>query len=107
MAGLDIPVLNRSGHGDSSSDASGAQRIAVVFERSRAGAAALREAGEMAAVARKLTVVTLAPQARSLRRGGGEGPFNIAVQREAAVELDEARQQLGTLADRAAFEGRG
>ncbi len=104
MSGLDIPVLKRSGHGGSISDLSGAPRIAVVFERSGAGAAALREAGEMAATARQLTVVTLAPQARSLRRGGGEGPFNIAVRREAAVELDEAREQLGTLADRASFE---
>lgn len=80
--------------------------VAVLFERGGAGAAALREAAELAAAGRELTVVTLAPQARPARwgRAGGEGPYNVAIREEAEQELGEARELLGSLAERASFE---
>jgi hypothetical protein len=78
----------------------------VVFERSNAGAAALREAAELANAGRELSVVTLAPQARPPRwgRAGGEGPYNIAVRQEAQLELREASDILGAVAGRATFD---
>lgn len=80
--------------------------VAVVFERGNAGAAALREAAELAAAGRELTVVTLAPQARPARwgRAGGEGPYNVAIREEAQDELREARELLGSVAERATFD---
>ena len=77
-----------------------------MFERSDAGAAALREAAELASTGRELTVLTLAPQARPARwgRAGGEGPYNVAIREEAAIELREARDILGSIASRAAFK---
>lgn len=82
-----------------------AGRVAVVFERGRAGTAALREAAELANAGRELSVVTLAPEARapSWGRAGGTGPYNIAVREEAELELDEAREILGSVAGRATF----
>jgi hypothetical protein len=80
-----------------------ARRIAVVFERGHAGSAALREAAELANAGAELSVVTLAPQARALRRAGGEGPYNIAIRHEAQLELHEARDLLGSVAARATF----
>jgi len=84
----------------------GAGRAAVVFERTPTGTAALREAAELANAGYELTVVTLAPQARPARwgRAGGEGPYNVAVREEAELELAEAREVLGTVAERAAFK---
>jgi hypothetical protein len=84
----------------------GAGRAAVVFERTPTGAAALREAAELANTGYELTVVTLAPQARPQRwgRAGGEGPYNIAVKQEAELELGEAREVLGSVAERATFK---
>jgi Universal stress protein family len=81
-------------------------RVAVVFERSDAGTAALREAAELANAGRELSVVTLAPQARppSWGRAGGTGPYNIAVREEAELELREARDILGSVARRATFK---
>jgi hypothetical protein len=92
--------------GESGCGGGGAGRVAVVFERSRAGSAALREAAELANAGRKLSVVTLAPQARPARwgRAGGEGPYNIAVREEAELELREARDILGSVASRATFK---
>ena len=80
-----------------------ARRIAVVFERGNAGTAALREAAERANAGAELSVVTLAPQARAVRRAGGEGPYNIAIRHEAQLELHEARDLLGSVAKRATF----
>ena len=82
------------------------RRVAVVFERSNAGTAALREAAELANAGRELSVVTLAPQARppSWGRAGGTGPYNIAIREEAELELREAREILGSVAARAAFK---
>jgi hypothetical protein len=81
------------------------RRVAAVFERSDAGAAALREAAELANAGWELSVVTLAPQARppSWGRAGGTGPYNIAIQQEAELELREAREVLGSVASRATF----
>jgi Universal stress protein family len=80
-----------------------ARRIAVVFERGHAGNAALREAAERANAGADLSVVTLAPQARAVRRAGGEGPYNVAIRHEAQLELHEARDLLGSVAARATF----
>ncbi len=80
-------------------------RVAAVFERSNAGSAALREAAELANAGYELAVVTLAPQARAplWGRAGGEGPYNVAIRQEAALELREARDILGSVAGRATF----
>lgn len=80
--------------------------VAVVYERGSAGAAVLREAAELASAGHQLSVVTLVPQARPPRwgRAGGEGPYNIAVREEGALELREAREILGSSASRATFE---
>jgi hypothetical protein len=77
----------------------------VVFERSNAGTAALREAAELANTGRELSVLALAPQARPARwgRAGGEGPYNIAVREEAELDLRKARGLLGSVAGRATF----
>jgi hypothetical protein len=80
--------------------------VAAVFERGEAGEAVLREAAELAGAGREVTVLTLAPQSRSplWGRASGTGPYNEAVLEEAAIELDEAREILGSVADRAGFE---
>ncbi len=79
--------------------------VAVVFERGKAGAAALREAAELASAGCELSVVTLAPQARPpiWGRATGTGPFNSAIREEAELELREAREILGSVASRAVF----
>jgi hypothetical protein len=86
-------------------DAGEPARVAVVFERGPAGEAVLREGAELANSGRLLAVVALAPQARPPRwgRAGGEGPYNIAVREEAALDLRAAREILGTVAGRATF----
>jgi hypothetical protein len=82
-----------------------ARRVLVVFEPCGAGTAALREAAELAEAGSKVSVVTLAPQARPLRccGGGGAGPYNCAVRQEAESELREARDVLGSSASQATF----
>jgi hypothetical protein len=82
-----------------------ARRVLAVFEPGRAGEATLREAAELAEAGSDLSVVTLAPQARSSRccGKGGTGPYNIAVREEAASELRQARDILGATARRANF----
>jgi hypothetical protein len=77
----------------------------VIFERGSAGMSALREAAELANAGCELSVVTLAPQARppSWGRAGGTGPYNVAVAEEAELELQEARDILGSVASRATF----
>ena len=79
--------------------------VLVVFERGASGAAALREAAELAAAGSELSVVTLAPQARASRccGGGGTGPYNCAVREEAHAELAEARTLLGSASGGARF----
>lgn len=80
-------------------------RVLVVFEGGRGGAAALREAAELAAAGAELAVVTLAPQATPFKccGGGGPGPYNCAVRDEADAELRQARSLLGSLAGRTTF----
>lgn len=109
MPGLGTSPVKGSTHGGPGAGGAGAGaggRVAVVFERSPAGTAALREAAELANAGRELSVVTLAPQARPARwgRAGGEGPYNVAVREEAQLELREAREILGSVAGRATFD---
>ena len=80
-------------------------RVLVVFDASRAGTAALREAIDWAGVEAELSVVTLVPQAKPLKccGGGGAGPYNCAVRDEAEDQLDRARGLLGSSATRATF----
>jgi hypothetical protein len=102
MPRLDTTRAERSGR-----DRFGAAgRVAVVFQRGDTGTAALREAAELANAGHELSVVTLAPQARppSWGRAGGTGPYNIAIKQEAELELQEARDILGSVAGRATFE---
>jgi hypothetical protein len=101
---LDIAPAEPSARSGSGSGAP--RRVAVVFDRSDAAASALREAAELANAGCELAVVTLAPQAKSplWGRAGGTGPYNVAVKEEAELELQEARDILGTVAPRATFE---
>jgi hypothetical protein len=80
--------------------------VAAVFERGESGESVLREAAELAGAGREVSVLTLAPQSRSplWGRASGTGPYNEAVLEEAAIELDEAREILGSVAGRASFE---
>jgi hypothetical protein len=90
---------------DTGRGGSAVARVLVVFEPSRSGKVALRQAAELAEVGSELSVVTLAPQARPLRccGGGGAGPYNFAVREQAETELREARDILGTASPRATF----
>ncbi|MCW3027752.1 MAG: hypothetical protein JWN81_963 [Solirubrobacterales bacterium] len=99
-------LVDGSVDGGSGAGGGASGRVAVVFERSNAGTAALREAAELANAGRELWVVTLAPQARAARwgRAGGEGPYNIAVREEAELDLRKARDILGAVASRATFK---
>lgn len=106
MSGLGATLVDGSVDGGSGAGAGVPGRVAVVFERSNAGTAALREGAELANAGRELWVVTLAPQARPARwgRAGGEGPYNIAVREEAELDLQQARDILGSVASRATFK---
>jgi hypothetical protein len=103
MPELEAAVVEDSIRGGPTSG--GPQRVAIVFERSDAGTAALREGAELANAGLELSVVTLAPQARAplWGRAGGTGPYNIAIKEEAELELREARDILGSVASRATF----
>jgi hypothetical protein len=103
MPGLPTAPTDGLAHGGFETGDGAARRIVAVFERSDAGSAALREAAERANAGAQLSVVTLAPQARAVRRAGGEGPYNLAIRHEAQLELDEARDLLGSVATRATF----
>lgn len=104
VRGPGIAPIEGSVRSDPRSGAS--RRVAVVFERSSAGAAALREGAELANAGCELSVVTLAPQARAplWGRAGGTGPYNVAIREEAELELREARKILGSVAGRATFD---
>ncbi|MCW3031611.1 MAG: hypothetical protein JWM66_1744 [Solirubrobacterales bacterium] len=105
MPGLGTAPTDGLVRGGSELGDGSARQIAVVFERGKAGNAALREAAERANAGAELAVVTLAPQARAARwgRAGGEGPYNVAIRQEAQLELREARDILGSVAARATF----
>jgi len=101
----DSTLIDGSIDGQADADAGAPARVAVVYERGRAGEAVLREGAELANAGRLLAVVTLAPQARPpvWGRASGTGPYNVAIQEEAKLELSEARKILGTVAARASF----
>jgi hypothetical protein len=103
VPGLGIDLAEGSIEGPP--DAGAPARVAVVFEQSTAGEAALREGAELASAGRLLAVVTLAPQARPAKwgRAGGEGPYNVAVREEAEKDLKQAHELLGSVAERATF----
>jgi len=101
---MSIDTAQAQGAVDGAREAAGATRVLVVFEQGRAGAAALREAAELAVSGAELHVVTLAPQARPSRCcGPGPGPYNCAVREGAEEELHDARENLGSTAQRATF----
>ena len=106
MAGPGDAVVEDSVRGGPSSGGPG--RVAVV-ERSDAGAAVLREGAELANAGRELSVVTLAQTGAITTRGraGGTGPYNVAMKEEAALELREARDILGSVASRASLRRAG
>ena len=82
------------------------RRVLVLYERCRTATAALREAAELAGPDGAVAVVTLAPQARRAGciRCGAVGPYNRAIREEAQLELREAREILGSAAERATFK---
>jgi nucleotide-binding universal stress UspA family protein len=77
----------------------------VVYEQTRAGAAAIDLARELADLEHAaLTVVAVAPQAPSGPRCGNSAvDYNEAVADSVARDLDRARERLGGAAARAAF----
>jgi len=81
------------------------ERILVLCEHGRAGAAAIELAGELAEREHaNLTVVAVAPQAPSGPRCGNSAvEYNEAVADSVARDLDEAKRRLGHAAERAAF----
>src|SRR6202163_3463374 len=105
MSRLGVTATRPTIPGDRGATAAPPGRVLVVSEPGRTGTAALREAAELAEAGSELSVVTLAPQARSLPccGGGGAGPYNCAVRDEAQMELGEARGLLGSAARRATF----
>jgi hypothetical protein len=81
-------------------------RALVLFESTRSGVTALREAAELSGAGSEVTVVTLAPQAvaaRCCQRGPGVEVLNCVVRDEAANDLARAREILGGEADRVTF----
>jgi hypothetical protein len=106
MSGPGTTLVEGSVDGGFGSAASAHGPVAVIFERSNPGTAALREAAELANAGRELSLVTLAPQARPARwgRAGGEGRYNVAVREAAELDLQEARDILGSVASRATFK---
>jgi len=82
-------------------------RVLVLFEPTRTGAAALREAAALRQADTDLTVVTLAPQSlqpRCCARGPSVEVVNCVVREEAASDLCEAQEILGTAASDVTFK---
>jgi hypothetical protein len=79
--------------------------VLAVFAPGDSGEATLRQAAELAEAGSELSVLTLAPQARTSRccGKGGTGPYNIAVREEAEMELGQARAILGAVAEHTTF----
>lgn len=81
------------------------ERLLILYEHGRAGAAAVDLAREF--VERdgaSLTVVAIAPQAPSGPRCGNSAlEYNEAVAASVARDLDDARERLGRASERAAF----
>jgi nucleotide-binding universal stress UspA family protein len=81
------------------------ERILVLYEHGRAGAAAIDLARELAEREEAhLTVVGVAPQAPSGPRCGNSAvEYNEVVADSVAKDLDDARERLGQAAERAGF----
>jgi nucleotide-binding universal stress UspA family protein len=81
------------------------EKVLVLYEHSRGGAAAIDLARELAELENAtLTVVGVAPQAPSGSRCGGSAlEYNEAVVDSVARDLDLARERLGQAAEHAAF----
>jgi nucleotide-binding universal stress UspA family protein len=79
--------------------------VLVLYEHSRAGIAAIELARELAEREHSnLTVVGVAPRAPSGPRCGNSAvEYNEAVADSVARDLDEAKERLGRVAERAAF----
>jgi nucleotide-binding universal stress UspA family protein len=83
----------------------GAPRIAVLYERTANGTAALREASDLAGAAGSVTVVAFAPQSLpSGCCGASVDALNRAVRDAAADDLAEARILLGADVGGATFK---
>jgi len=82
-----------------------AERVLVLCEHGRAGAAAIDLARDLAELEHALlTVVAVAPQAPSGPRCGNSAiEYNEAVADSVARDLARARERLGSAAERAAF----
>jgi len=81
-------------------------RVLVLFESTRSGVAALREAAQAGDSGTELAVVTLAPQslpARCCARGPSVEVVNCVVRDAAEDDLREARRILGDTAEHATF----
>jgi nucleotide-binding universal stress UspA family protein len=80
-----------------------AERVLVLCEQGRAGAAAIDQARHLAELGNAaLTVVAVAPQAPSGPRCGNSAvEYNEAVAESVARDLDRARERLGDAAERA------
>ncbi|HYB27282.1 MAG TPA: universal stress protein [Solirubrobacteraceae bacterium] len=81
------------------------ERVLVLCEHGRAGAAAIDLARELAELGNaEITVVGVAPRAPSGPRCGNSAvEYNEAVAESVARDLDRARERLGGAAERAAF----
>jgi len=81
-------------------------RALALFEPTASGAAVMAQAAQLCGAGTDVTVVTLAPQAvaaRCCQRGPGVEVLNCVVRDEAAGELAQAREMLGTAAERVTF----
>ena len=81
-------------------------RLLVLYETGRAGTAALELARQEALHSPDtVTVVSVAPAAPSWSRCGNSAlEFNEIVRETVAKELEQAREQLATLGERASFQ---
>jgi len=80
-------------------------RVLVLFESTPRGRAALRAALELLDGSGRLTVLSLAPQSSPSRCCGPSAePVNCAVRDASECDLREARDLLGSAAERATFK---
>jgi len=83
------------------------QRVVALYEPGHSGSATLDLAGDLVERdAAKLTVLGVAPQAPAGKCCGATSPadYNHAVCDAVAMELRQARDQLGSIAERATFK---
>lgn len=106
MTDFDPGVLTSKRLGQSDALQSVGDRVLVVYESGRSGAAALDLAGRLVSDdGSALTVVSVAPQDTRICCGAGSAiDYNRAVCDAAAAELRRARDLLGDAANRASFK---